>query len=91
MTHPGVIVKEWVRKTGVSQQEFANRIHISRVRLNELVNGRRGITIDTALRLERVLGVPANHWLELQAKYDLTQIRQKAIYRKIKPLKLSIE
>ena len=56
---------------GLTQTEFANRIGVSFPRLNELIRGKRGVTPDTALRLERVLGMPADFWLGLQMDWDL--------------------
>ena len=46
-------------------------LHVPVTRMNEIVNGRRSITADTALRLARYLGTSAQFWLNLQAKYDL--------------------
>jgi addiction module HigA family antidote len=50
---------------------FAVRLEVSFPRLNEIVRGRRSVTPDTALRLERVLGMPAGFWLGLQQDWDL--------------------
>lgn len=55
-THPGeMLLKEFLEPLGISQTEFARRIGVSWPRLNELINQRRGVTPDTALRLARVL------------------------------------
>ncbi len=71
-THPGeMLLKEFLDPLGISQTIFAQRLGISFVRLNELVNGRRGMTPDTALRLEQVLEMPADFWLGLQLDWDL--------------------
>lgn len=50
---------------------FAVRLGVSFPRLNEIVRRKRGVTADTALRLERVLGMPADFWLGLQQDWDL--------------------
>ncbi len=55
----------------VARSAFAIRLGISFPRLNEIIRGKRGVTPDTALRLERVLGMPAEFWLELQLDLDL--------------------
>jgi antitoxin HigA-1 len=71
-THPGeMLLKEFLEPLGLSQTEFARRIGVSWPRLNELINRRRGVTPDTALRLARVLRMPADFWLGLQMDWDL--------------------
>ena len=71
-THPGeMLLEEFLKPLGVSQAKFAVRIGVSFPRLNEVVRGKRSVTIDTALRLERVLGMPADFWLGLQTDWDL--------------------
>ena len=63
--------EEFLRPLGISQSAFARRLGVSFPRLNEIVRGKRGVTPDTALRLARVLGVPADFWLGLQQDWDL--------------------
>jgi len=71
-THPGeMLLEEFLRPLGITQSEFAVRLGVSFPRLNEIVRGRRGVTPDTALRLERVLGMSADFWLGLQIDWDL--------------------
>ena len=71
-THPGeMLLEEFIRPLGVTQSELAVRLGISFPRLNEIVRGKRGVTPDTALRLARVLGMPADFWLGLQLDWDL--------------------
>jgi len=71
-THPGeMLLEDFLRPLGISQSAFAIRLGISFPRLNEIVRRRRGVTPDTALRLERVLGMPADFWLGLQLDWDL--------------------
>lgn len=71
-THPGeMLLEEFLRPLGISQSEFATRLGVSFPRLNEIIHGKRGITPDTALRLARVLGMPADFWLGLQQDWDL--------------------
>jgi antitoxin HigA-1 len=71
----------------ISQSEFALRMGVSYPRLNELINRRRGVTPDTALRLARVLGTSAEFWLELQLEWDLWNARQGAELAKIEKLR----
>jgi addiction module HigA family antidote len=71
-THPGeMLEEEFLKPLGLSQTAFAERLGISRVRLHEIISGKRGVTVDTAVRLERVLGMSAEFWLRLQQKWDL--------------------
>ena len=71
-THPGeMLLEEFLRPLGITQSAFAHRIGVSYPRLNELINGRRGVTIDTALRLSHVLGTTPELWLNLQQSWDL--------------------
>ncbi len=71
-THPGkMLLEEFLKPLGMSQVELADRIGVSFPRVNELVHGKRGITPDTALRLERLFGLEAKFWLNLQLAWDL--------------------
>jgi addiction module HigA family antidote len=71
-THPGeMLLEEFLRPLGISQSAFAIRLGVSFPRVNEIVRGKRSVTPDTALRLERVLGMPAGFWLGLQLDWDV--------------------
>jgi antitoxin HigA-1 len=71
-TPPGeMLLEEFIRPLGMTQTQFADRIGVSYVRLNEIVNGRRGITPSTALRLAKALGTSAQFWLNGQLALDL--------------------
>lgn len=78
-THPGeMLLEEFLKPLGLSQVELARRIGVSYPRVNDLVHGRRAMTPDTALRLERLLGVEAQFWLNLQLAWDLYHARAEA-------------
>lgn len=66
-----MLLEEFLKPLGISQSAFARRLDVSYPRLNEIVRGKRSVTPDTALRLERVLGMPASFWLGLQQDWDL--------------------
>jgi len=68
-----MLLEEFLKPLGVTQTAFAYRMGVSFPRLNEIINGRRAVTTDTALRLERVLGMSAGFWLGLQLDWDLWQ------------------
>ncbi|HYW10820.1 MAG TPA: HigA family addiction module antitoxin [Longimicrobium sp.] len=70
--HPGVmLLEEFLQPLGMTQAELAKRIGVSYVRVNELVNGRRGITPDTALRLSRLFNMSVEYWLNHQLRWDM--------------------
>ena len=76
-THPGeMLFEEFIRPLGVTQTELAEWIGVSYPRLNEIIHGKRGITPDTALRLEQVFGMDAQFWLNLQLAWDLYEAKQ---------------
>ena len=88
-----MLLEEFLRPLGISQSAFAVRLGVSFPRLNEIVRGKRSVTPDTALRLERVLGTSAEFWLGLQLDWDLWQaIRSKnaADIARLKPLRVTL-
>jgi addiction module HigA family antidote len=87
-THPGeMMIEEFLTPLGVTQSAFAKVIDVSFPRLNELVKGKRGVTPDTALRLERVLGASAGFWMNLQSSWDLWQLKHSGAAKAIEALK----
>ena len=71
-THAGeMLLEEFLKPLDMSQSAFAIRLGVSFPRLNEIIRGRRSVTPDTALRLERVVGMSAGFWLGLQQDWDL--------------------
>jgi addiction module HigA family antidote len=73
-THPGeMLLEEFLTPMGLSQRDLALGIRVPYQRVNELVNGKRGVTPSTALRLARYFGNTAGFWLSLQHRWDLYQ------------------
>lgn len=71
-THPGeMLLKDFLEPMGLTQRELALGIRVPYQRVNELVNGRRGVTPSTALRLSKFFGNSAGFWLNLQQRWDL--------------------
>ena len=65
-THPGeMLLEEFLIPMGVTQRQLADAIHVPYQRINELVNGRRGITPSTALRLAKFFGTSPDFWMNL--------------------------
>ena len=69
--HPGEILGDELRELDVTAAELARRIKVPANRLSQIINGRRSITGDTALRLGHWFGTSAQFWLNLQSAYDL--------------------
>ena len=70
--HPGVTLREdFMEPHGLSANALARALGIPQNRVSDIVRGRRGVTADTALRLERAFGVSAAFWLNLQSHYEL--------------------
>ena len=72
--HPGAVLKEELAARGLSANAFALKLRVPPQRIQDIVAGRRGISPETALRLEASLGTPARLWLTMQASYDLYRI-----------------
>lgn len=71
-THAGeMLLEEFLRPMGLTQRQLAQAIHVPYQRINEIINGRRGMTPSTALRLEKFLGMSAGFWMDLQLRWDL--------------------
>jgi antitoxin HigA-1 len=66
-----MLLEEFLRPMGVTQRELADAIHVPYQRINELSNGRRGMTPSTALRLAKFFGTTADFWMTLQLRWDL--------------------
>src|SRR3989304_4680385 len=70
--HPGeILIEEFLKPMGISQYKLAKDINVPARRINEIVQGKRSITPDTALRLSRYFGLSERFWINLQARYDL--------------------
>ena len=77
-THPEeMLLEEFLIPMGLTQQDLANAIRVPYQRVNELINGRRGMTPSTALRLEKFFGMSASFWLNLQLRWDLYFAQEK--------------
>jgi addiction module HigA family antidote len=76
--HPGrVLLEEFLVPSRTSQRSFAPRVGWTVAKLNELINGKRGITADSALDLADELGTTPEVWLNLQMHYDLSRAEAK--------------
>jgi addiction module HigA family antidote len=72
---PGELLAEELEARGMTQKELADRTGRPEQKISEIINGKKSITHDTALELEKVLGVSADFWVNLEASYQLTRAR----------------
>ena len=87
--HPGeILFEEFLRPLGISQYKLAKDISVPPRRINEIVQGKRSITADTALRLSRHFGLSERFWLNLQSRYDLEVEKDKLDMRLAKEVKV---
>lgn len=70
--HPGeILLEDFLKPMEISQYRLAKSLNVPPRRINEIVQGKRRITADTALRLSRFFGMSARFWMNLQSHYDL--------------------
>ncbi len=93
--HPGEILREeFMKPLGMSANALAQRLGVTPARVNEIANGRRGITADTALRLGRCFSTTPEFWMNLQQRYELEVARREvgvAVEREVAVLALAAE
>ena len=71
-THPGeMLLEAFLNPMGITQRQLADAIHIPYQRVNEIINGRRGVTPATALRLAKYFNLSPDFWMNLQQRWDL--------------------
>lgn len=81
--HPGEILqKDFMEPLGITQYRIAKDMGVTAIRIHQIVHAKRGITVDTAMRLARYFGTDAQSWLNLQSYYDM-QIAQRTLAKKI--------
>ena len=93
-THPGeMLLEEFLIPHGISQHKLAEMIGVTVNRVNEIVKGKRGVSPDTAIRLEALFGASAQFWLNLQLAWDLYQAQHapgvEKVRKQIKPVRVS--
>ena len=76
--HPGEHLAEELNELGISAAELARQLDVPTNRVTEILNGKRAITGDTALRLAHFFGTSAEFWLNLQSLYELREAQKKA-------------
>jgi antitoxin HigA-1 len=91
--HPGrILQEEFMKPAGISRYRLAQASGLSQVQVGNIIRGRRGVSAETALRLERALGMSAQTWMNLQMLYELEKVRSESgreIERTTERLKLA--
>jgi len=89
--HPGEILADELNELNTTPTELARELHVPANRISQLIAGKRAMTADTALRLEKWLGVSAGFWMNLQKRYELDIARKAArkMLKTIKPLNVN--
>ena len=77
-THPGEVLRgDFLKPMGLSRYALAKALDVPQIRVSEIVNAKRAVTPDTALRLARYFGTSAEFWTGMQATYDLETVRDR--------------
>ena len=90
--HPGEHLKEFLDDFGLTKNKLAKALHVPPNRVTAIINGTRGITAETAMRLARYFGTSVQMWMNMQAHYEMEVARDEfeaAIRREIHPLRKS--
>jgi addiction module HigA family antidote len=81
--YPGKILRrEFLEPSGMTQDELATALHVTRQRINRILNGKQSITADTAIRLSRFYGVSPQFFMNLQVRYDLACLLHRSLHRR---------
>jgi antitoxin HigA-1 len=90
--HPGqMLLLEFLEPMGLSQRDLADAIGTPYQRVNEIINGKRGVTPSTALRLAKFFGTSAEVWMNMQIRWDLYFVKknESSVLSKIKQMKVA--
>jgi addiction module HigA family antidote len=90
LLHPGEYLRSVLDDAGLSANAVALSLRVPANRLTEILNGRRAITADTAMRLGRYFGTSAQMWMNLQARYDLDaaeEVLAERIQMEVQPMR----
>ena len=76
-THPGVLLSDEIEYRGITQKKLADDMNIAATVLSEIIHGKRNLTTELAMKLEKALDIDAEYWMRLQVKFDIDSIRIK--------------
>lgn len=81
--HPGeILLEDFMKPLGLTQYRLAQDLGVTPIRISQIVNGERSISVDTAMRLARYSGTSAAVWLRLQVRYDL-EVAERGLGKRI--------
>jgi len=82
-THPGTVIRDEINARNISQKELAHELGVLPTFLNEILKGKRAITADFAILLEKSLGISADYWMRFQSQYeiDMARLKEKNVRR----------
>lgn len=75
-THPGKLLKDELQERGISQKQFAELVDVPYTALNEILNGKRPMSVDFSLRVEAALGIDADLFINMQTRYNTQTARK---------------
>ena len=77
--HPGEILRDWLEEEGITAYRLAKAMGVQQTRLAEILAGKRGVSVDTAIRLGKAMGTSAEFWIGLQTAYELELARRAGV------------
>lgn len=81
-SHPGRVLKNlYLTPLGMSEGKLAKHIDVPRTRIERLVKGETGVTVDTALRLSKAFGTTPDYWLNMQTNYEIANAKDVSVER----------
>lgn len=75
--HPGVLLKDEIEYRKITPKELSDKMHVSFTTINNIIKGKSNISTEIAIKLEKVLDIPADYWLRLQITFEIDTIRIK--------------
>lgn len=88
--HPGMMIKPELEERGISQKEFAKMVGVQASHLSEVLNGKRTLTTDLAIKIESAIGLPAKVLLSAQTQYELESANLASDNKKIETIPITI-
>ncbi len=84
--HPGKVLLDELAERGITQTALASNIEVLSKTINEICRGKRGISAEMAVKLSIALGASPQFWMNLQMNWELSQVKQTTLKKKIKPM-----
>ncbi len=88
--HPGIMVKPELQERGISQKDFAKMLDIQASHLSEVLNGKRSLSAELAVKIQNAIGIPAEILLSAQAQYELESVVAKPNNKRHETVSLTI-